>query len=280
MINLQIGVPKRNWIWIQLAWLNLFFTFGYLIYKGPELTFLFIKLGFILTFIGAFFSLFKRTFFPTLTHSFVLFLTYFVVLILTIGLEFFFLKPISREKQKIPPLTHVYKDPFNVFQIKGPVDWKYELISTPREVGVTISPEGNDGYSGVSEIKIYIRPLDIEPEKIEPFLERAAISFSKKENPSTSSSDISFTFQTEPATLINNEKAVWSILNVKKFWVTIRQVTLLGIKNKKYLCSVSATGLESHSLLSKVFCLGLFQTLTIQDESFFEKSIQTNGFSG
>jgi len=111
---------------------------------------------------------------------------------------------------------------------------------------------------GISEVKIWIRELEIEPESADDFLQKMASTMTGADRQKRQKQ---YEFEVNSSETLGGSKSVFSILDVKRFWVPLRQVTLFGIKEKRYFCSISASGLKSHSTLSKVLCLGLFETI-------------------
>jgi hypothetical protein len=179
------------------------------------------------------------------------------LLILSVILYVLFLNPLSDQQQKLPKFRYVYSDPENLFTVKGPEGWDYEPLVSASKLGVRIHPRDRQNYMGISEITILIDPIITTPKDIDKFLENVARHISDRK----SKGKEIFNMKIEPAQLINGETGMWSILDAKKLWVPIRQISLIGIKNKKYVCSISAIGLKNHSKLSKIVCLGLFESL-------------------
>jgi len=76
-----------------------------------------------------------------------------------------------------------------------------------------------------------------------------------------------FSFEIKRIELLSKGTGILSTLDIKKFWIPMRQISLFGIKNQRFMCSISATGLKSHSTLSQVLCLGLFEKIKIQERN-------------
>jgi hypothetical protein len=186
-----------------------------------------------------------------LVHGFLLFLA--------LLLWALFLHKLPDPVLQMPRLTHVYRDPQGLFDLRGPAGWVYTAVATPEEAGVRLRPASQNTYMGISEVAVFVRKLKEPPKSTDKFLGKMASSLAgnriiKKKL---------FRFSTEPARLLNEDAGVWSVLNVKKFWVPLTQISLFGIKDKIYFCSVSATGIKAHDTLSKVMCLGLMEAIEI-----------------
>jgi hypothetical protein len=185
-------------------------------------------------------------------------------LLITIAcvLYFLFLRPLDKDVQKIPSLRYTYSDPDKFFTVRGPEGWHYENVGTAMEAGVRLRPQEQGQYMGVSEIVIFIRKMESKPKSADEFLKKMALQGSQKK----AEKGKVFNFLSEPILTLGGKKALWTVLDAKRYWVPVRQASLLGIKNNLYLCSVSAIGLKNHSSLSKVLCLGLFETIRISGE--------------
>ena len=112
---------------------------------------------------------------------------------------------------------------------------------------------------GVSELTVRVRKMENTTAHPVEFLNKMAEALSIK----SKQSHTLFIFTTEPTRLLNGDQGVWSRLQIKRFWIPIYQRVLYGIKNKRYLCTVSVSGLEKHSTISGVLCLGIFETVRI-----------------
>lgn len=175
-------------------------------------------------------------------------------------LYFLFLRPLDKNVQTIPSLQYLYTDPDHFFSVRGPQGWSYENVASSTEAGVRLRPVEQGQYMGVSEVLIIIRKMEARPKSSEDYLNKMAHQLTEKKDAKSKT----FNLVIEPAHLLTGQKGLWSILDAKRYWVPVRQVSLMGIKNNLYLCSVSAIGLKNHSTLSKVLCLGLFETIKIK----------------
>lgn len=173
-----------------------------------------------------------------------------------------FLSPLSPESRKMPILQTPYADSSGVFEFKGPAGWDYRPAPSEFESGVRLQPSDQDHYMGVSEATVFVRRLDTAPVSQDQFLKKAAAAFSEK-----GAHRKLFDLQTDKGVSLSGVPVIWSELTVKRFWVPIYQVSVFGIKNNRYLCSVSATGLKSHSDLSHLLCLGLFERIKITQKA-------------
>lgn len=174
-------------------------------------------------------------------------------------LDRLFLKPLSDSMMQMPKLSQVYSDPDGIFRVRGPEGWDHERLVSPIEVGVRFRPVGMAQYMGVSDLTVRVRQLERAEPISDSFFHKLAETLSTDR---TGAKKI-FKSDMRPATLLNRDKAMWSDLEVKQFWVPVYQRALFGLKNKTFLCSVSATGIKSHGTLSEVLCLGVFETIKI-----------------
>lgn len=182
-----------------------------------------------------------------------------LLIVIAIALYQMFLSPLAVSFEKLPRFRHSYVDPDGVFSVRGPADWVYERYPGVHESGVTLRPAKQTQYIGVSEISILVRKLETKPKSSSEFLKTMASSWVEKKVEGQKL----FDFKVEPAEMLNKEKGVWSTLDAFRLWVPVRQVTLIGLKNDRYLCSVSIIGLKKHAVFTQVLCLGLFETIRI-----------------
>lgn len=173
-----------------------------------------------------------------------------------------FLTPLSESSLHVPSFRQIYRDPDGLFVLRGPLNWDY--YSLPN--GVRIKPQGFNQYMGAAEIVIHVRPMDKIPASEDKFLQKMAQSTSseKVRAEARKHKDGIFRLETMPAELLSKKRGMWAELNVNRLWIPLKQVSLFGIKKKKYFCSISISGLEAHSTLFRVLCLGLFETLQIK----------------
>ncbi len=172
-------------------------------------------------------------------------------------LQRFFLSALPSGSMIFPPLSHTYLDPGKRFRVRGPEHWDYTPIDSSFEQGVLISPGSRGAYMGVSEVRLYLKQLDEAPASKEEALSKMA---AWADNPRTKGDkEKKISFSVDPVDLLNGEKGLFAVLEAKRFWVPVRQVTLFGIKRGRTLVTVTAVGLASHAVLAKVLCLGLFE---------------------
>ncbi len=182
---------------------------------------------------------------------------HFALIVIAFTLGALFLEPLSNETLQMPHLTQTYRDPGGFFELRAPAGWETEEIHGATEAGVRLHPSDREQYMGVSELTVRVRLLETVPNESQSFLDKMArmVTSSRMGDPKL------FDFSTTPAALLNGDKGLWSRLTVKRFWVPLYQLALFGIKEKRYLCSVSATGLKHHATLSEVLCLGVYETI-------------------
>lgn len=176
------------------------------------------------------------------------------------SLDLLFLRPLAEDALKIPRLSQVFRHSHGLFEIRAPQDWVAEEVNMPTEIGVRFRPADRVHYMGVSELTVRVRELENPTSDPIKFLTKMAeaISLKPKNNRTL------FEFSTSRASLLGDEKGMWSHLVVKRFWVPLYQVALYGLKGKRYLCTVSATGIKNHDTLSEILCLGVFHTISIR----------------
>jgi len=183
-------------------------------------------------------------------------------LLLLVGaiLQAMFLSPLSKDAQKMPVLQTLYSDPDKVFEIRGPSGWTYRPVPSKFESGVRMQPEDQSRYMGVSEATVFVRRLESEPKSPDEFLTSAAAAFSEKE-----SKRKLFDLKTERGKSLSGAPLIWSTITIRRFWVPLYQISLFGVKDHRYLCSVSTVGLMSHATLARLLCMGLFERIEITD---------------
>lgn len=187
-----------------------------------------------------------------------------------------FLQPLSDEDLQIPRLAQTYQDPKGFFSVKIPLEWIAEPILTPSEAGVRIHPANRQQYMGISEMTVRIRELENKATHPVEFLKKIAEALSIKPKKERTL----FNFSTEPTTLLNGDQGIWSRLLVKRFWIPLYQRALFGLKEKRYLCTVSTSGIEAHSTLAEVLCLGVFQTIEVHPRVKLKKRPENTAQSG
>lgn len=171
-----------------------------------------------------------------------------------------FLTPLSDDQLAIPKLSERYRDPSLHFETRYPAGWTVQPVGDAVEPGVSIRPGKEASYAGVSEIMVRIRFLDRQPNSQDEFLMKWAEMFTSSER---STKNKKFSFETRLVDLLNGDKGVMSILDMQRFWIPMRQLAIFGFKPNGVLCSVSVSGLKSHMGLSKVLCLGVFETTKV-----------------
>lgn len=175
-------------------------------------------------------------------------------------LQSLFLTPLPKESLRMPLLQTPFEDPDGTFALRGPAGWTYRPAPSRYESGVRLQPAEEGRYVGISEATVFVRRLDAEPKSPGEFLEKAAAAFSQKQ-----SERRLFDLRTERGTSLSGLPVFWSFITIRKFWVPLYQISVFGVKDRRYLCSVSATGLSSHAAIARVMCLGLFERIVIID---------------
>ncbi len=250
---------KINWIWFNSA---LFLALGSIIFgvlKGPQWVYVLSSMGLLVALVNVGGRLRSNSRFPPLLISLPLLAVHVVCLVTAFTLNYLFLSPLKDSSLKIPPLKQIYRDPQGAFILTGPSGWIY----TPSATGVRINPVGFTGYMGASEIDIRVRLMDKAPSSPTTFLKKMASSLSS-DGKEAARKVKAFHLETSEAQLLDKGTGVWAVLDVERFWLPLRQVSLFGIKERRYFCSISITGLKAHSTLFKVLSLGLFKSLEVK----------------
>ena len=182
-----------------------------------------------------------------------------------------FLRPLPEQKTQLPKFSYRYRDPDGRFELKGPASWTYKQYMTPYESGVIMTPYGPENYMGVSELRVVVKLLDKKPASKKEFLKTLAGTLA----PPHPKKNVMFSHHTERAELLDKSEGIWSILEINRFWVPMCQISLMGIKKDDRLCSVSAAGLRNHNTLSRVMCLGVFQSLSFPSSTQKTKQSST-----
>jgi hypothetical protein len=246
-------IKKESPIWWQISLLSVAGAVIGGIWVGPVGIYVLSSLGLL----SGLWGLFRKRKQPLLI---ILSCVHGVFLIIGLTLDALFLQPLSSESLHMPRLTQTFKNSTNFFEIRTPLGWTTEEIHAATELGVRIRPSSRQEYMGVSELTVRIRELE-NPKSLGPnFLKKMAETLSTQRDGGPKL----FEFSTDPAQLLSGDHGMWSRLVVKRFWIPIYQLALFGIKEKRYLCSVSATGLKTHATLSEVLCLGIFETIQIK----------------
>jgi hypothetical protein len=202
-------------------------------------------------------SIEKPIIFPLLISS-----SHVVLLAIATLLHVMFLSALNPSLRKVPLLQELYEDPSAMFRFKGPVGWTYRPLPSSIESGVRIRPADQSMYMGISEITIFVRRLEKPPASPEAFLKTASEQFSQRREKQKL-----FSLTSESGRSLGGAPVLFSELILKRFWVSLNQTSVFGVKNARYLCSVSATGLQSHSSLSRLLCLGLLERIEITDKA-------------
>jgi hypothetical protein len=183
-----------------------------------------------------------------------------VLLLAGVILQVIFLSPLTNDQARMPHLQTPYEDPDGLFALRGPANWTYRPVPSRYESGVRLQPSDQGHYIGISEAAVFVRRLDSKPASPDAFLQKAAAAFTEKQ-----SNRHLFDLKTERGTSLSGAPLIWSTITIRRFWVPLYQISVFGVKDRRYLCSVSATGLSAHSRLARVFCLGLFERTVITD---------------
>lgn len=255
MLGYQIDQKDRFSVYGSISALLILVAGALGVGVGPIAFFFSALVGFVL---GAIVFLKTRS----LQFSVILMSVHLILMVTAGVLYFLFLRPLDKNVQKIPSLQYVYSDPDKLFTVRGPEGWMYERVGSAMEAGVRLRPQNQDQYMGVSEVLIFIRKLESKPKSVDDFLKKMAF----QNTPKRGEKGGNFEFSAESILTLGAQKALWTIMDAKRYWVPVRHASLIGIKNNLYLCSVSAIGLKTHSTLSKVLCLGLFETLKMKGE--------------
>lgn len=261
MVGIEVRNRPKKWIFVRISGCVFLASLIVLIWKGPVWTIVTSLTGLIVSLTGLYIHVRRRDEVPFGWSGGLLATGHIILLGVSLVFQSLFLKPLPDVTLSIPSLSYSFVDPGGKFKLKGPEGWNYQVTSAAGETGVTIVPASQDHYMGVSEIQVWVRELSSAPPSPSEFLDRmvASVNYSGRKG----SGDAMFQLRTETVDLINGGKGVVTVLDIKKFWIPIRQITLFGMKNGRYFCSISSTGLREHATLSKVLCLGLFETLKI-----------------
>ena len=259
MIGMQIVGQQKKWIWIQTSLGLALLALMCGIWKGPLSVYGFAGFGIVVLGFGTFSKIRKVNQHPSWgLHGGLLF-THILLLGLALTFQTLFLNPLPDHALTLPKIGEQYPLVRGQIEIKGPQGWLYESIPSAEGIGIRIQPQGKDQYMGVSEIQVWVRELKTIPPHSEEFLREMAMAFSPRIR--SDKRKKLFQVKIEETQSLQGNTILFSTLDMKRLWVPLRQVTLLGIKNERYLCTVSATGLKNHSTLSKVLCIGLFETI-------------------
>lgn len=137
------------------------------------------------------------------------------------------------------PLTQKVSLHSEKITLRVPHNWKTSPFTTTNERGVVLDAVPQSGeYIGLQQIKIVLKHIEHADGSRIP-LEGEAVEF-------------------------GSENAILNVFTVKKFWFKFHQVTLLGFKGPKTLCSVSTTVLPPYLPLAKDLCKGLFKNVEVQ----------------
>lgn len=259
MLDLQIR-KQVSWFWIYLSALAAVLSFGFGVWLGPYAVFWLSGIGLIPALTAFILRFLQSDRYPAISYSSWLFGFHTVLLIIALALQSLFLMPLPEETLKLPRFSKTHIDPAGLFEVRGPSGWNSSLVTSPTQTGVRFQPAGRDQYIGASDIQILVQVLDKAPKSKELFLKKIASSLIQERQGNAKKS---FELNIGTAELLRGGKGVWSILEVKRLWVPLQQVSLFGLKNDRYLCSISITGLKSHSTLYKVLCIALFEKLRI-----------------
>jgi hypothetical protein len=253
---------SRGGPWASLAALAASLSLLAAVLWGPFFVGVFSAAGLCMALIGLILAYRAPTLEKPVVFPWIMVGTHLVLLAAAAVLQSMFLSPLPAESRKIPKLQTPFTDANGVFECKGPAGWDVRPVPSSLESGVRLQPGDESRYMGVSEMTVFVRRLDNAPASDEEFLRRAADAFSEKRGGEKKLFDL----RTEKGRSLRGAPVMWSELTIKRYWVPIYQISLFGIKNKRYLCSVSATGLKSHADLSRLLCLGLFERINVTDK--------------
>lgn len=258
MVGTRFYNHAVNWTWIQISAAVAFAALVCGAVKGPVVAIVLTGVGLFAAGLSLLFRLISPPArFPGSGAVFAAVAANLVVFSLAVAARARFLDPLPPRSERVPSLSRRYVDPGGSFSIRGPVGWTYTLVSGPVESGVKIHPVAKEDYVGASEIQVWVRPLDHAPDSHDLFLETMASSMT----PPARDGKRVFQSRTESTRLSDGGPGLFSIIDLKWYWIPFRQVTLYAMTNDRVLCSVSISGLRSHSRLFKTIALELFETL-------------------
>ncbi len=256
MTGLEIS-KKPTSVWLGISISAIFLSVGLCIGVGPVGVYIASGCGLVFAFVSIFQSRSRNI--PISAAPVVSICVHVCLLLIAFVLQSLFLSHLSDRSLTFPRLSQHYRDPAGIFELRVPTGWAVEGIHSPTEAGVRLHPSDRSQYMGVSELTVRVRELENIPKKPSQYLEEMVKTFSS----ASKKQKRLFQFSTRPAKLMSGGHGIWSNLVLKRFWVPLYQTALFGIKEKRYLCSVSASGLKNHSTLAEVLCLGVFETIRI-----------------
>lgn len=259
MEGLHIGRSSGGWAGTASAVAALA-SLAAAVWIGPKGIFFASGVGFALAAIALVLAFRVPTLAKPLGFPSLLLIGHALLLAAGLALQMLFLSPLSSHRAKMPRLQTLYQDPAGMFEVRGPARWTYVNAPSRFESGVRLRPGDQGGYMGISEATVFVRRLDERPTSPEAFLESAAEAFSRAQ-----SDRRMFRFRTERGRSLSGVPVIWSTISVRRFWIPLYQVSVFGVKDGRYLCSASATGLQAHSTLARVFVLGLFERTVVTD---------------
>jgi hypothetical protein len=248
---------KINWNWITLGVSLAIGSVIFGILEGPKWIYGLSGLGGFAGLINLFLYLNNNERYPRPTASLMILGGHSILLATGLIVSHLFLSPLQPSSLQLPKFGQVYKDPSGLFVLKGPVGWQYQ----PSPSGVKIKPQGFDQYIGAAELDVQVRPMEKPPASVDEFLKKMTASITSDKRPLKGKKVLHL--ETSLVKLLDKKNGVWTVLDVYRLWVPLRQSSLFGIKNGKYFCSVSATGLAAHSTLFQVLCFGVYHTLEV-----------------
>ena len=259
MVGLQIQAKGKKWAGIQTLAVLAVTSMAFGIWLGPFWVYVSSGLGLLVCVLAILLKVKTPAAYPGFTVYMSLFVLHGFFILGGWVLYSLFLQPLPKEALKMPKIAEPYSDPGYMFTLKGPTGWDYSMIQSSEGNGVRMTPLDQNQYMGASEIQVWVRELEEEPASPERFLELMAKTFtdSKRQNGNKKM----FELKMEHIETLSGHKGVLSTLDIKRFWIPLQQVTLFGIKKGRYLCSVSSTSIRSHATLSRILCLGLFETI-------------------
>jgi hypothetical protein len=258
MIN-QVMTSIRSWTYVYISVTFALLSVVAAIAWGPPWLTRFSLLGLFSALAGLLATLRKPEKYPSKAWGIVLCCLFTAFLLLSAVLKSLFLSPLRTEALVMPRLTNWVNDAQGEFMFRSPEGWSAEHKTTLLGEGVILRPITKNNYMGISEVHVFIRPLEQKKTPTTDLLAFLKDQLTPKRE--TNKQKQAFEWLTEPATLINEGEGLWTELIAKQLWVSFKQITLLGVKDNSAICAVSAIGLAEHATLSRVMCLGIFHTI-------------------
>ena len=266
MLGTEITSHSRRWTSILFLAVLILSAGIILIFYGPIWSVWAFSLGVVLTLLTFFFRVRFKGPLPPLWSLVLLLVINLIGIGISTALKNTFLGSGDEITFPLPRLIRLYEDPSGLFTLRGPDHWSYALKISSTDHGVTLRPTLQANYTGSTEISVSVRKLEVSPLSVKDFLEQMAIAFKRPER-KMKQETTEFKMTHKLIELIDGSPALISILDIRRRWIPFRQIAIFSLKNKKYLCTVTVTGIKKHAHLSKEFCLGLSESLEIIGES-------------